>query len=562
MALSAKLEFRQSQSLVMTPQLMQAIKLLQLSSMDLVSFVEAELERNPLLEREDVDETWPSDRVSDDRGAGDRDTGDQEAGDSRSGEAAGGDADGRAGGGGDSDAVDSSAWDAWDGGDAAPPRAGQDSGDGNGETVDWLDTTLSSSGGDMEAVLDTGLANVFPDEVPANALDPDQLAGSAWSSVGTGGSAPGDDRNLEAVYAADISLADHLSEQLVLSVEDPFTRLIGRYLIDCLDDSGYLRTDLEEIADRLGTSAQTVEKTLFILQTFDPVGVFARDVKECLALQLRDKDRYDPAMQALVENLELLARRDFAQLKRICGVDQEDFLDMFEEIKALDPKPGNAFGSVSLQPVVPDVLVRAASDGGWQVELNTETLPRVLVNQTYYASLPKAGLAEKDKEFLSDCLQTASWLVKSLDQRAKTILRVSTEIVRQQDAFLAYGVEHLRPLNLKAIAEAIEMHESTVSRVTSNKYMATPRGIYELKFFFTSAISATGGGDAHSAESVRYKIKQLIDNEDPDAILSDDSIVTLLKGNGVEIARRTVAKYREALGITSSVQRRREKRSS
>ena len=338
--------------------------------------------------------------------------------------------------------------------------------------------------------------------------------------------------------------------------------MIGRYLIDCLDDTGYLRVDICDIAERLGTDPSGVESILTVLQTFDPPGIFARDVKECLALQLKDKDRFDPAMQTLIANLDLLARRDYSQLKRLCEVDQEDLVDMLEEIKALDPKPGNAFGATILQPVIPDVLVRTAQDGGWQIELNSETLPRVLVNQTYYASLPKSGLEDREKEFLTDCLQTASWLVKSLDQRARTILRVSREIVRQQDAFLTYGVEHLRPLNLKAIADAIEMHESTVSRVTSNKYMATPRGIFELKYFFTSSIAATGGGDAHSGESVRYKIKQLIDAEDPGAILSDDAIVKVLQGNGVDIARRTVAKYREAIGISSSVQRRREKRSA
>lgn len=522
MALSARLEFRQSQSLVMTPQLMQAIKLLQLSNMDLVSYVDEELERNPLLERDETDELGPrSASVADDFET-------------------------RGNGSGENGAV-------------APDSA--DPSPSNGESVDWIDTTLSSSGGDMEAALDTSLANVFPDEVPSKALDPDQLVGSSWSAAAAGGGGSfADDRTLEAAHAAEISLADHLAEQLGLAFADGAERVMGRYLIDCLDEAGYLRTDLLEIAERLGTQESALQKILAVLQTFDPPGIFARDVKECLALQLRDKNRFDPAMQTLVENLDLLARRDFAQLKRLCGVDQEDLADMLTEIRALDPKPGHAFGAIMVQPVVPDVLVRPAPDGGWHIELNTETLPRVLVNQVYYASLPKAGLAENEKEFLSECLQTASWLVKSLDQRAKTILRVSREIVRQQDAFLTYGVEHLRPLNLKSIADAIEMHESTVSRVTSNKYMATTRGIYELKYFFTSSIAATSGGDAHSAESVRYKIKQLIDNETANSVLSDDAIVKSLQQNGVDIARRTVAKYREAMGISSSVQRRREKR--
>lgn len=519
MALSAKLEFRQSQSLVMTPQLMQAIKLLQMSNVDLVSYVEEELERNPLLER---DEDRPE------RGAGD-------------------DLANRA----DTPALDEPARD--------PAASGPDT--ANGEAVDWIDTTLNSTGGDMEAALDSSLANVFPDEVPARALDPDQLAGSAWTSATGSGSGGGEAPNFEAMHAAEISLADHLSEQMTLAITDPSQRLIGRHLIDSLDESGYLRVDLEDVADRLGASLAAVEETLGIMQTFEPAGIFARDVKECLALQLRERDRLDPAMQALLDNLDLLVRRDHARLRRLCGVDQEDLADMLDEIRALDPKPGNAFGSVTVQPVVPDVLVRPAPDGGWQIELNAETLPRVLVNQTYYTALPKAGMADTEKQFLSDCLQTANWLVKSLDQRARTILRVSSEIVRQQDMFLTHGIEYLRPLNLKVIADAIDMHESTVSRVTSNKYMATPRGIFELKYFFTSAISATGDGDAHSAEAVRFKIKQLIDAEDPKAILSDDTIVKTLRGAGIDIARRTVAKYREAMGIASSVQRRREKRS-
>lgn len=532
MALSAKLEFRQSQSLVMTPQLMQAIKLLQLSSIDLVSYVEEELECNPLLERDESDEF------------GARGTPDNDAGTFENGHAQG------------------ASGEAWEAGEEAG-TADQDYSEPAGEPADWVDTALTSTGGDMESALDTSLANVFPDEVPTKALDPDQLAGSSWSATGSGagaGGGSGDERNLEAAYAAEVSLSDHLAEQLVLALEESTARVIGRYLIDCLDEAGYLRTEIDDVADRLGTRPEVIQDVLSVLQTFDPPGIFARDVKECLALQLRDKDRFDPAMQVLVDNLELLARRDFNQLKRLCEVDQEDFAEMLQEIRALDPKPGNAFGSINVQPVIPDVIVRPSPDGGWQLELNSETLPRVLVNQTYYASLPKAGLADNEKEFLTDCLQTASWLVKSLDQRAKTILRVSSEIVRQQDAFLTYGVEHLRPLNLKAIADAIEMHESTVSRVTSNKYMATTRGIYELKYFFTSSIAATAGGEAHSAESVRYKIKQLIDAESPDAVLSDDAIVRSLKDNGVDIARRTVAKYREALGISSSVQRRREKR--
>jgi RNA polymerase sigma-54 factor len=289
------------------------------------------------------------------------------------------------------------------------------------------------------------------------------------------------------------------------------------------------------------------------------VGVCARDLTECLALQLKDRDRFDPAMQALVGHLDLLAKHDFSGLKRICGIGDEDLADMIAEIRHLNPKPGLAFGTTLIQPVVPDVFVRPRPDGGFSVELNSETLPKVLVNQTYYAEVAKTARNEKEKTYIADCMQSATWLVRALDQRAKTILKVSTEIVRQQDAFFAYGVQHLRPLNLKTVADAISMHESTVSRVTANKYMATNRGIFELKYFFTSAIAASDGGEAHSAEAVRHRIKQLIDAEAPQDILSDDTIVEKLRTAGIDIARRTVAKYREAMRIPSSVQRRREK---
>jgi RNA polymerase sigma-54 factor len=233
---------------------------------------------------------------------------------------------------------------------------------------------------------------------------------------------------------------------------------------------------------------------------------------------------------------------------------------MIAEIKSLNPKPGEAFEPPLDQPVVPDVLVRRGPDGGWAIELNSDTLPRVLVNNAYYSEVSgRTAKDKKAKEYLSDCLQSANWLVRSLHQRATTILKVATEIVRQQDRFLEHGVQYLRPLVLRDIADAIGMHESTVSRVTSNKFVATPRGIFELKYFFTASIASSGGGEAHSAEAVRDRIKRLIDAEPPSAVLSDDRIVELLRDDGVDIARRTVAKYREALRIPSSVQRRREK---
>jgi RNA polymerase sigma-54 factor len=507
MALTQRLEIRQGQALVMTPQLMQAIKLLQLSSLDLTAYVETELERNPLLER------------------------------ASEGEPEG------------------------DGPAAEPEEFPAPEAEVRADT--WLNQDMEVSRTSMEERLDTNLENVFPSEQPeaAQRTPATELAGSEWAGVG-GGGRDGDDYNLEAFVSAATTLADHLSAQLALALTDPADRLIGAHLVDLVDEAGYLTGDLQDVAEKLGAALQDVERVLAVLQTFEPTGVCARNLAECLAIQLRERDRFDPAMQALIAHIDLLGRRDLAGLRRACAVDDEDLTDMIAEIRRLNPKPGLAFGVTTVQPVVPDVVVRPGPDGGYMVELNSATLPKVLLNQTYYATVAKGARNAADKSYLSECLQSATWLVRALDQRARTILKVATEIVRQQDGFLTYGVQHLRPLNLRTVAEAIGMHESTVSRVTANKYMATNRGIFELKYFFTSAIAAANGGDAHSAEAVRYRIRQLIDAEAPGAVLSDDTLVEQLRGAGIEIARRTVAKYREAMRIPSSVQRRREKQAA
>jgi RNA polymerase sigma-54 factor len=505
MALTQKLEMRQSQALVMTPQLMQAIKLLQLSSPDLATYVEEELERNPLLER----------------------------------------------------AVEG------DSGEAAPEQNAPDAAPAPEAAADeWYNEDLDTSRSAIEQRLDTDLENVFPDEstVAVRPGPAEPVGYSEWSSVGSGGR--DEDYNLEAFVPAETTLTDHLTGQLALAVADPVRRMIGRHLIDLLDEAGYLAGDIGEVAEKLGAAPADVEAVLGILQTFDPPGIGARNLAECLAIQLRERDRYDPAMEALVQNLEMVARRDFAGLKKVCRVDDEDLADMIAEIRRLDPKPGFAFGSTPVQPIVPDIFVRPGPDGGWLVELNSDALPKVLVNQTYYSQVAGAAKKDREKSYLAESLQTATWLVRALDQRARTILKVATEIVRQQDGFLSHGIQHLRPLNLRTVADAISMHESTVSRVTANKYMATNRGIFELKYFFTSAIAAADGGEAHSAESVRHRIRQLIEAETPADVLSDDTIVDKLRQSGIEIARRTVAKYREAMRIPSSVQRRREKQAA
>ncbi|MFV0279545.1 MAG: RNA polymerase factor sigma-54 [Rhodoblastus sp.] len=515
MALSTRLMVRQGQALVMTPQLLQAIKLLQFSHIELAAFVQDELDRNPLLERIEEGENPAADAPAIDRFA----------------------------------------------------EAGEAAANENGDAPDWARAELAVDGAQLAADLGSEISNTFDaDSSPAPAAptagaEEAGLSASAWTGgAGSGGGGgDGEAPDLEAYLTAKPTLAEHLAEQLHCAVDDPVDRMIGRALIDSLDEAGYFRDDLAETADRLGVAPERVERALAIVQTFDPSGVGARDLAECLAIQLKERDRYDPAMQALVANLPLLARRELATLRRLCGVDDEDIIDMAAEIRRLDPRPGRVFGAETLQPVVPDVMVRAASDGGWRVELNSDALPRVLVNQAYVATVNAARVNETDRSFLANCLQNANWLTKSLEQRARTILKVASEIVRQQDGFLAHGVEHLRPLNLRAIADAIGMHESTVSRVTSNKYMSTPRGLFEMKYFFTAAIAAQTGGEAHSAEAVRFRIKQMIDQEPPDAILSDDAIVAQLKSANIDIARRTVAKYRESLRIPSSVERRREK---
>jgi RNA polymerase sigma-54 factor len=264
-------------------------------------------------------------------------------------------------------------------------------------------------------------------------------------------------------------------------------------------------------------------------------------------------------MARLIDNLDLVARGEFARLKRMCDVDDEDFADMLNELRGYDPKPGMKFGGSERAPVVPDVLVVAVGSG-WDVSLNEATLPRLIVNRPYYVEL-RGGCHDKaSKAWLNEKLVDANWLLKALDQRQKTILKVASEIVKQQDGFFRSGVAHLRPLTLRTIAEQIEMHESTVSRVTSNKYLHCERGTFELKYFFTSGVAASDGEGSVSAEAVKAQIRALCDAEDADDVLSDDKLVELLNAKGFDLARRTVAKYREAIGIGSSVQRRRQKK--
>jgi RNA polymerase sigma-54 factor len=507
MAFGPRLEFRQTQSLVMTPQLLQAIKLLQLSTVELASYVESELERNPLLERQDDP-------------------------------------------------------------DAAPIAPQEHGGDAAASPVegDWASDELRTDRQAIENDIGTDLSNAFPDEAAAPAASaPPGAEGPTLPSLdgggrsSKGGSFDDDGSMLDSIAASGLTLQDHLERQTLATLTTAGDRGIALAIIEAIDATGYLTEPIEEIASRLGAEIEDVESVLAVVQQCEPAGVGARNLAECLTLQLRERDRFDPAMAALVGRLDLLAKRDFQQLKRLCRVDDEDLADMVGEIRRLDPKPGLIFGSEPAQAVVPDVFIRPASDGGWVVELNSDALPRVIANRSYYARISKTK--DKDgKSFIDEAWANANWLTRSLEQRAKTILKVAGEIVRQQDAFFMHGVQHLRPLNLKTIAEAVSMHESTISRVTSNKHMATPRGLFEMKYFFTAAIAGAAGEEAHSAEAVRYRIRQLIEAESPSDVLSDDALVAVLKAQGVDIARRTIAKYREAMRIPSSAARRREKK--
>ncbi|WP_262693502.1 RNA polymerase factor sigma-54 [Kordiimonas aquimaris] len=526
MALTPRLDLRQSQQLVMTPQLQQAIKLLQLSNLELVDYVSGEVERNPFLEVGEASESGTSE--GGERGGTQTDEGIREGGNETNDY-------------GDSPGND---------GIIAADRS-MDSG---------LDTN-SSADSALDANLET---NVYNNDAVSDRADGSGglSSGLTYEGGGTikGGSGRFDDRGLDQTLEGEENLHDFLLRQMAVMLPEGIERFIATHLIDAVNEAGYIPADItSDVAERLGAPTETVDATLNKLQKLEPSGVFCRSLSECLAIQLIEQDRYDPAMQTLVENLDLLGKRELSTLKRMCGVDQDDMADMIKEIRVLNPKPGLAYGNQDVQPVVPDIFIQKSRAGTWTVELNSDTLPKVLVNEQYVNELSEIGENKEAKAFVSDCMSNANWLVKALDQRARTILKVSSALVKCQQPFFEHGVRFLKPLTLKDIAEEIDMHESTVSRVTNNKFLSCPRGMFELKYFFTSSISAADGGDAHSAEAVKYRLKELIDAEDPKKILSDDKLVVLMKAEGMDIARRTVAKYREAMKIPSSVQRRRQK---
>ena len=488
MALGPRLDLRQSQSLVMTPQLQQAIKLLALSNLEIETFIGEAVDANPLLEL----------------------------------------------------------------GEGAAPAAELAIGEGD----DARRTTLESSPVD-QLVSEGRAAEDRPLDIDASAIDTDRDTGD-WGADQRF-AAVEDGVPIEEQGETAQTLAQHLDPQIGPASRDRQVAFVARHIVGLLDDAGYLPVSLREVESDLGIDAALAEAGLALVQSLDPTGVGARSLGECIALQAKEADRYDPAMARLIDNLDLLARGEIARLKRMCGVDDEDFADMLAELRGYDPKPGLRFARGGGEPVTPDVLLAPAADGGWTVSINQATLPRLIVNRSYYVDMRRACDDKSARGWLSEKLADANWLVKALDQRQKTILKVASEIVKQQDGFFRHGVSQLRPLTLRTVAEAIQMHESTVSRVTSNKYLNCPRGTFELKYFFTSGVASADGEGAVSAEAVKAAIRQLIDAEDPRAILSDDALVDLLKGRGFDLARRTVAKYREAIGLGSSVQRRRQK---
>ncbi len=486
-----------SHSLTMTPQLVQSIKLLQMSSAELLKHIEEEVEKNPLLELAD------------------------------------GEVQGMRG-----EAVSDTSADA--------------------ETSVSQDLDISQSA--LEEKLGTSLENSFDgDRAPNETLK--SIEKSSGETHGTDFSAGATDiSSLEDYIPEKKNLRSHLSEQLALSRTDIAIRNAALEIIDNLEEDGYLRVELDVLARNIGTTSDLIQSGLGLVQSLDPIGIAARDLGECLAIQLQEKNRFDPAMECLVKHLDLLAKRDFESLQELCEVGLDDLLDMVDEIKALEPRPARAFDTAPVNTIVPDIFVSEKPDGSFSVELNSETLPKVLVNQVYQSIVSTKKQRPEEKAFMVDCLNSANWLIKSLEQRANTVLKVMTEIVRQQDGFFAFGVSHLKPLSLQQVADAIKMHESTVSRVTSNKYVLTRQGIFELKFFFTASINSSDGQGEHSAEAVRQRIKKLVESETANNVLSDDALVEALAEENIAIARRTVAKYREAMGLASSVQRRREKK--
>ncbi len=520
-----RLELRQSQQLSMTPQLQQAIKLLQMSNLELSEYLEEQLETNPLLERGSDEDITSLDKSDPLQSASEADYHSLRE-------------------------------------DREKTNQRQDEIRQQKEIEKDNEAPMAS-----ESDLDTDFDNNWTNTGNGDLEDPsvyDTRDQSMNGITGSGGSMKFDspDYDFENRISDETDLHQHLADQVRLTFTDDKDRMLAAVFIDHLDEAGYLRADLTAMAEGIGASVQKLHEILKKLQGFEPTGIFARTPAECFALQLEEKNRLDPMMQKFLDNMHYLERHDFAGLRKAVGCSEEDMSDMLKEIRALDPKPATQFDNHISQTMIPDAIMTPlpkTEGGGWAVKLNSETLPRVLVNKTYYAEIKAVAKDKDSKAFVNEHWNNASWLVKAMDQRANTILKVAQEIIKKQDLFFLYGIEYLKPLVLRDVAEAIGMHESTISRVTTNKFMATPRGVFELKYFFTSSINSSNGMMDYSSEAVKAKIKSLIDGENPHKILSDAKIVKALKDDGVDIARRTVVKYREQMGFGSSVDRRRQK---
>lgn len=487
MAITQGLHLKQSQSMVMTPQLQQSIQILQYTSLELSAHVTQMVEQNPFLENPDsnVDSIEQSHEQD-----------------------------------GESPKIQEQ--------DTLLDRTGDKWADDNVSSAVYEDTDLAY----------TGVSNFKHNDGSAQ-RDP-----------------------FEELTSKEMTLREYINDQINIDIHTPHERMIAYYLTDQLDQSGYLDIEFKQVAEQLKCKPAEIKAVLKQLQGFDPAGVFATGLAECLTLQLKDRNRYDPVIGRLVEHLELVAIGDIKKLARLCKTSEEEVIEMCQEIKRLNPKPGDMFAADAVSIQQPDVFLKKSPEGEWVIEVNTQALPKVLVNQKYYAKLVKEVEGQKEqKKYIVEQINSANWLVKAMDQRAQTILKVATEILTQQREFFDNGVRYLKPLVLSDIAEQVELHESTVSRVVNGKYMATPMGLYELKYFFSSGVGAGASEEGgHSSTAVKYMIKELIDQEDPKKILSDDKISQILKEKGVDVARRTVMKYREALNIPSSVQRRKAKK--
>lgn len=475
MQISQNLKLKQSQSLVMTPQLQQAIKLLQLTNLELTDLVEKELEENPFLENQNHEEEKT---VSDEEDITKNIDDSFNNGDSISDEPYNHDYENR-----------------WDN-----------------------DTNVGNSKNHSEDYNDPGTI-------------------------------------IERTQSDKISLKTILLNQAQLEFSDSEEKEIAEILIDYVDPSGLIKEDILEISSFSGFSLERIENVLCRMQTFEPSGVFARNLKECLIIQLKNIDSYNKTNQTIIENIELLGNGNLKGLKKITGLSDENLKTEIKLIRSLNPKPGTIYDEGGHNIAHPDVIVTKNKDE-WNVELNNSTLPKVCVNDSYVKEIEKLECKDSDKKYINESLNSARWLIKAIEQRNITTLKISSEIINQQKDFFEKGKKFLKPMILKDVATKINMHESTVSRVTSEKLMMTPIGMFEMKIFFSASINSINSGESHSAESVRESLRKIISDEPCESPLSDEMLVSRLKGEGINLARRTVAKYRELLNIPASSVRR------